>query len=190
SVEAEFLIVIGTDELCRIERSPLECREHLIGRHLLRLDTKPGEDLPAHATNSELEPAQIIDTSDFFAEPAAHLGPRVPHHDRMDTEPVQHLVDDFSSASGLPPCVLMARIESERYPGAERQGRLPVGIEVGRCLGTLDSTVGDCIERTECRYDGTCGVRLDRKPAISRFGDDAREPLCRSENDTRATREG
>src|SRR5690606_17098058 len=95
SVEAEFLIVIGADELCRIERSALECREHLIGRHLLWLDPKPGEDLPAHATNSELEPAQIIDTSNLFAEPAAHLGPRVPHHDRMDTEPVQHLVDDL-----------------------------------------------------------------------------------------------
>src|SRR5690606_29371553 len=69
SVEAEFLIVIGADELCRIERSALECREHLIGRHLLWLDPKPGEDLPAHATNSELEPAQIIDTSNLFAEP-------------------------------------------------------------------------------------------------------------------------
>jgi hypothetical protein len=37
----------------------------------------------------------------------------------MDTEPVQHLVDDLSAATDLPPCVLMARIEPERYPGAE-----------------------------------------------------------------------
>jgi hypothetical protein len=55
-------------------------------------------------------------------------------------------------------------------------------------LGAFDSAVGDCIERTECRYDGTCGVRLDRKPAISRFGDVARETLCLSKNDIQAAR--
>src|SRR5690606_18360374 len=143
AVEAQLLIVVRADELRRVERSAFECPQHLIGRHLLWLDAEPGENLPAHATDSELEPAQIVDGPNFFAEPPAHLGSRVPYHDGMDTKLMQRFVDDLSAA-GLPPCVLMARIEPEGYPSAECQSRVSIGVKVGRRLGAFDSAVGDC----------------------------------------------
>jgi hypothetical protein len=88
----------------------------------------------------------------------------------MDTKLMQRFVDDLSAA-GLPPCVLMARIEPEGYPSAECQSRVSIGVKVGRRLGAFDSAVGDCIERSKWRYNGTSGVRLDYKSAIGRFGD-------------------
>src|SRR5690606_18862493 len=163
---------------------------HLCGWHLLRLDAEPGEHLPTHAADAELEPLQIIDRPDLLAEPAAHLRAGVAHDEAMDVERVEGLVDDLSPASDVPPRMLMARIEPERDTGSERQHRRPVGIEVGGRLRTLYRPVSHRVERPEPRGDCTRRMRLDREPAVCRLRDIAREPLRRAEDDVEPAREG
>ena len=72
--EAELLVVVGADELRRVERAALERRINVAARDLLRHDAELREHLPTQAADAELEARQVGDRLDLLAEEAAHLG--------------------------------------------------------------------------------------------------------------------
>ena len=72
--EAELLVVVGADELGRIEGAALQRRIDVAGRDLLRHDAELRQHLAAEAADAELEALQVIDRVDLLAEEAAHLG--------------------------------------------------------------------------------------------------------------------
>src|SRR5690606_3709060 len=139
--ECEFFVVISTDELDGIDGAPFKGWINVTGRNLLRHDAELREHVPTHAANAELEPLKILDTLDFFPEPAAHLGPRIAHHNSDDVEVGQRLVDDFIAAVEMQPGVLMARIEAKRNAGAEGKSGLLTDVEIDRCLGAFDRAI-------------------------------------------------
>ncbi len=59
--EAEFLVVVGTDEFRRVDGAALERREDVAGRDLLRHDAELRQHVAAEAADAELETLQIID---------------------------------------------------------------------------------------------------------------------------------
>src|SRR5690606_27650589 len=117
----------------------------------LRNHAEPREHMSAHPADAELQALEVLDRVDLLTEPAAHLGAGVAHHDAVDIELAERLVDDLPTATEVPPGVLVTRIEAEGQAGAESKRRLLADVEIDRRLSTFD---GPHRDRIECLQPG------------------------------------
>ena len=72
-VEAELLVVIGTDPFGGVDRALFQRRIDVAAGKLLRHAAELLHDAAGKAADAEFQPLQIVDGVDLLAEPAAHL---------------------------------------------------------------------------------------------------------------------
>ena len=170
-VEAELLVVIGADELGRIDGAALERRIDVAGRDLLRHGAEPREHLPAHAADAEFQAFQVVDGLDILAEPAAHLRAGVAGRNAVGVEFPERGVDEFLAAGKIPPRLLVAGVEAERQAGAEAERRVLAEVEIGGRMRALDRTAGHRVQGLQAGHQLAGGERLDLELVVARLGD-------------------
>src|SRR5437763_14529479 len=72
-VQAELLVVVGSDPFGGVDRPFFERREDLAARDLLGNHAELGQHAAGETADAEFQAVEIGDLLDLLAEPAAHL---------------------------------------------------------------------------------------------------------------------
>src|SRR5260370_25329783 len=113
-VEAEFLIVIGTDPLGSIDGALLQRRIDVAGRDLLRHRAELLQEASGESADPEFEALEIVDGVDILSEPAAHLAGGLAFEQREDVVVLVELVEQFLAATKGVPALIGARSRTDR----------------------------------------------------------------------------
>ena len=168
--EAELLVVVGADELGRVDGAALQRR---IDVAAARSAAAPRRAWPAPCPPSppmrNFRPLRSSRPVDLLAEEAAHLGAGVAAGEPMCVEAGEDIVDDLLAAAEVPPGMLLAGVEAERQAGADGRGPVPC-----RCRNR--SAYGRIRPRRSARRRAPAGRRRSRRPRRSGSGICCRSP--------------
>ncbi len=165
-LEAELLVVIGTDKFRRIDRALFERRIDIAASNLLGNDAELFHDLAGHAGNAHLKPLQIVDRVDFLAEPAAHLRARIAGRQAIEPLGGVELVHQRVAIALVEPGILQAPVEAEGNGRADRVGRVLAPEVIGAGMGHFHRIGGHRIHRLQARHDLARGKGLDGEIAV------------------------
>src|SRR5207302_10663977 len=98
-VESELLVIVRTDPFRTVDRAFLERRVDVAAGDLLGDRAELLHHAPGKAANTEFETLEVVDSSDFLAEPAAHLTAGVAGQQRDDIVLFIELVEDLFAAA-------------------------------------------------------------------------------------------
>src|SRR5262249_13672900 len=90
------------------------------------------------------------------------------------------LVQKLLAAAELQPSLVLARVETERNSGAEREGRVLTDVVVRCGAAHLDRAVLHRVEHLQARHDLAGGESADLEFVVGRLRYDPSEPLARS----------
>src|SRR5262249_58711704 len=91
--------------------------------------------------DAELESFEVVDRVDLLAVESTHLHADIAAGNGQDSVLLQQRADEFEAAAVIHPRLLLARIESERDPGIERDRGVLANIERGQGMATFDRAV-------------------------------------------------
>ena len=172
-VEAEFLVVVGTDPFGGVDGAFLERRIDVRPADQLRHDAQLGEDQPRHAADAELEALQVGDRLDLLAEPAAHLAAGIACRDRDAAVLLEQRLHRLAPAAEMPPGVVLAGIHAEAHRGAKRERRILAEVVIGRRVPELHGARLHGVEHLQRRDDLAGGKGADGELSV---GDLAHAP--------------
>ncbi|CCD00661.1 protein of unknown function (plasmid) [Azospirillum baldaniorum] len=185
-VEAQLLVVVGADELRRVDGAALQRRVDVAAADLLRDEAQLAHDLPGQPADPHLEAAEVLHRLDFLAEPAAHLGRRVAGGDVVDIVLPEQLAHQLQPAAVHHPGDVLARVQAEGHGRVEAEGRVLADVEVGRGLAALDRAVLHRVQHLERRHDLARREGADLELVVGGGGDPARDQLRPAEDGVEA----
>jgi len=126
-------------EFGAVDDARLQAGEDFRRRRGLRRGAEPAIDLAAKPERADFQPAEIAETLELVAEPAAHADAGVAAHERLDAERRVELVPQRLAAAGLAAArladpdafrVISVGAERARAPGADplRPSRVPLAL--------------------------------------------------------------
>src|SRR6185503_10869133 len=140
-VEAELLVVVGTDPLGCVDRAFLQRGIDVTARDLLRNEAELAESLTRPTADAHLQALEVLDRVDLLAEPSTHLAAGVAHQEAFRIELGAEVVDQLLAVTFVEPGVLLARIESERHGAEQSPGRILADIIILRAVTEFDGAV-------------------------------------------------
>src|SRR5690606_4743832 len=143
----ERQVVIGADELDRIERPRLQGLERVAGGHVGDAGAELLPYLPAEAGRAEAQALKVGNARQLVAEPASGLGAGIAGKKSADAELIVDLVPDLLATEIADPGRQLARGHAERHPRDEAQSLTLVLPVVGRGMAHLGIAIDDGIER-------------------------------------------
>src|ERR1700722_17068187 len=170
-VEAELLVVVGTDPFGRVDRALLQRRIDVAAADLLRHAAELRQHLAGEPADAEFQALEVGDGPDLAAEPTAHLAARIAGDEGDAVVLGGELVHQLAAVGGVEPGILLACVEAERHRAEQREGRILADVVVGRGMAGLDGAVGHRVERLQRRDDLAAGEDLDLELAVGRFRD-------------------
>ncbi len=170
-LETELLVVIWSDPFGRIDRPLFKRGVDVATGNLLRHDADLLQHLACNSADAKLQPGEIGDGLDLLAKPAAHLGAGVAAGETDHTVFLEELISELHAAALIPPGILLARIEAERYRSIDGECRILADVIIRDGVAHLDGAVGGRVKRLQTRNDFTRGKDLDLKLVVGHFGD-------------------
>src|SRR3954463_2881363 len=152
-VEAELLVIVGTDPFRRVDGALLQRRINVAAGKLLRNRAELLHHAAGKAADAEFQSLEIVDGIDFLAEPATHLAAGVASEQRRDVIFFVEFVEHFLAAAQRIPRLVEPHIRAERYRGSKSKGRVLAEIIVRRGVANFAGTVLNGIENLQSRYD-------------------------------------
>ena len=140
-LESQLLVVVGTHPLDGVDRSPFERRIDLARREILHGHAQAVHYLRTQPGDAHLEPAKVLGSVDFAAEPATHLRAGVACREWQDVEVREGFADELEPARVVQPGVLLARVEPEGHAGVESQHRRLARVVVARAVAHLNGAL-------------------------------------------------
>ena len=170
-VQAEFLVVVGTDPLDRVQRPFFHRRIDLGRRQLLRRRAQFGVDLPQQPGRPHPQAPEVFRPLDLLAEPAAHLGAGVAAGDLHDVVLAVNLAHQLQSTAVGHPGRVLARRHAERHAGIEHQGLLLTEVVEAGGVPALDAAALDRVQNRQRRDDLASGVGADHEFSVGQLTD-------------------
>src|SRR5258708_25528573 len=136
-VEAEFLIVIGTDPLGSIDGALLQRRIDVAGRDLLRHRAELLQDASGESADPQFEALYTVDGVALLPHPSAPFPASLAREQRDDVVVLVELVEHFLAAAKGVPALIGARFGTERNRATKGQGGLVAYILLCRVMSHL-----------------------------------------------------
>src|SRR6266550_7534823 len=169
-VEAELLVIIGTDPFRAVDGALLERGIDVATANLLRHRAKLLQYAPGKAADTEFKTLQIIEGVDFLAEPAAHLTARIASEKCVTIVTFVELVQKLFAAPQDIPSLVEALVGSKWHRSAKGEGRILAKIIIRRRVTHLDRSVLHGIEDLQRGHYFTGGEELYLKLVVGGFG--------------------
>src|SRR5262249_13418231 len=160
-MQPELLVIVRTDPLGSIDGAAFERRINIGGGDLQRDNAELRQDHAAESADAELESFEVVDRVDLLAVEATHLHADIAAGNGQDSILLEQRADEFEAAAVIHPRLLLARIESEREPGIERDRGVLANIERGKGVAALDRAVLRRVPDLQRRHDLAAGKALD-----------------------------
>src|SRR5262249_9309788 len=144
-----------------IDGAAFERRINVGGGKLQRDNAELGQDHATEPADAELETFEVVDRVDLLAVKAAHLHADIAAGNRQDSVLLEQRADEFEAAAIIHPRLLLARIESERKPGIERDRGVLANIERGQGVAAFNRAVLRRVPDLQRRDDLAAGKALD-----------------------------
>ena len=187
-VEAELLVVVRTHPLGCVYGAFLQRRVDVRRADLLRHHAQLGEHQAGHTPDAELEPFQIGDGLDLFAEPAAHLCARVAGEKRDAAVVLEQRRHRLGAAAEIPPRIVLTGVRAVRNRGGERERRVLAEIVISRRVAQFHSAGLGSIQHLQRGYDLAGGESANLELAVGDLADALGDHLHATEQGIEALR--
>ena len=176
-VEPEREVVVGADELGRVQRARLQRLEDLARGHVGDRRAQLFPDPAAKPRRAEADALDVVEAGQLVAEPAARLRAGVARQEPLDAELVIDLVPDLLAAQEPHPGGQLGRGHAVGHAGEERQrGRLVLPV-IGRTVAHFGAAVDHRVQRLQRRHHLARRIDLHRQPATRSRGHAVGKPL-------------
>ncbi len=166
-VQTEGQVVVRADPVGRVDRAGLQCGEHLAAGQIHGGRAETRQHFAAEARHADLQPAQVVQRTDFLVVPAAHLHAGVADHHRLHAERCIGLLPELLAFALAQPGVHLDGGQAERNRGKElRGGHLALPV-VGGAVAQFGGAAGNGIEHFQRRDQLTGGVDLDGQATVA-----------------------
>ena len=177
-VEAELLVVVGTDPLGRVDGALLQRLVDLAAGNVLRHAAQTLDHLAGEAADAELQALHVGDRLQRLAVPAAHLRAGVAAREADDAVLRVELAHQLQAVALEHPRGHLAAVHAEGNGRAQREGLVLAEEVVRHGVGALDGAVLHAIDHAEGGHQLAARMHRDLELAARHLGDLLREDIA------------